>query len=121
LNFKGSLDDFPRTVEYGRKVDTLRKRFREYLWDAEYCDTLGAEVIVDGKPYSRYTVFKDTRTGKHAVVVSNFERKKDRQSEIHFTNKNSLLVFVTPENQEPCETDGRLTISARSVVVIMEI
>ncbi|HLJ79476.1 MAG TPA: DUF6259 domain-containing protein, partial [Acidobacteriaceae bacterium] len=42
-NFKGHLTDFPLTLAYGKKIDSLRRRYREYLWDSEFLDTLGAK------------------------------------------------------------------------------
>ena len=50
-NFKGNLSDFPLTLAYGRKVDKLRTTYSSYLWDAEFRDTRGARVTVQGKPY----------------------------------------------------------------------
>ncbi|NJD04470.1 MAG: hypothetical protein FIA99_18185, partial [Ruminiclostridium sp.] len=44
LNFKGRLDEFPLTIEYGKKIDALRKRYKNFLWDAEFIDTLEAQV-----------------------------------------------------------------------------
>ena len=40
FNFKGDIKDFPLTVSYGQRVDALRKRYKDYLWDAEFRDTL---------------------------------------------------------------------------------
>ena len=66
--FKGRLRDFPLTLAYGKKVDALRRRYKAWLWDAEYRDTLGATVSSDGA--SRYSVFR-TADGRRAVVVIN--------------------------------------------------
>lgn len=70
-NFKGHVTDFPLTLEYGKKIDALRQRYREYLWDAEFRDTVGATVTADGS--HRYSVFV-TKNGKRAVVVVNQSR-----------------------------------------------
>jgi hypothetical protein len=47
-NFKGSLDDFPLTIAYGRQMDALRTDLREWLWDGEYRGQDGAVVTADG-------------------------------------------------------------------------
>ena len=54
-NFKGHLTDFPLTLAYGKKIDALRRKYKAWLWDAEFRDTLGATITADGAP--RYSVF----------------------------------------------------------------
>ena len=67
-NFKGQLTDFPLTLAYGKKIDALRHKYKARLWDAEFRDTLGAEVTSDGS--HRHSVFV-TPAGKRTVVVVN--------------------------------------------------
>ena len=47
-DFHGELDEIPVTLTYGRAVDDLRRRYREWIWDAEFRDTLGAQVTAGG-------------------------------------------------------------------------
>lgn len=42
-------DPIVKTMNYGEKVDGLRKRYKEYLWDAEFRDTMGATVTEAGQ------------------------------------------------------------------------
>ena len=56
-NFKGRLIEMPATIEYGKKIDALRRRYRNLLWDAEYLDTLGATVLRAGKAHSPIPYF----------------------------------------------------------------
>ena len=56
-NFHGELDEMPNTMSYGRTMDDFRRRYRAWVWDAQFRDTLGAKVLVDGKPHGAYTVF----------------------------------------------------------------
>src|ERR1019366_2662933 len=100
-NFKGHLDDFPLTMEYGRKVDALRTRYKEYLWDAEFRDTQGAEVTVGGKPFTNYTVFGGTEATKRAVVIANLDQHKPITATVRLEGRAGKLVSVTPENSEP--------------------
>ncbi|HEU5396309.1 MAG TPA: hypothetical protein VFV81_04020, partial [Verrucomicrobiae bacterium] len=115
-NFKGYLEDFPLTLAYGKKIDALRRRYKEYLWDATFRDTLGARVSSDGD--ARYSVFV-TSTGKRAVVVVNmdFSRPVSVQVELPHPGK---LVMATPESPGAVPTSGSLTIPARSAAVVME-
>src|SRR5258708_26610483 len=69
-NFKGHVTDFPLTLAYGKKVAALRRKYKAWIWDAEFRDTLGASVSADGT--HRYSVFVGP-TGKRAVVVVNLE------------------------------------------------
>ena len=48
-NFKGRLDDYPLTLEYGKRMDALRAELREYFWDGEFRHEAGAVVTVDGE------------------------------------------------------------------------
>ena len=115
--FKGDLKDFPLTLDYGKKVDDLRKRYRDYLWDAEFRDTVGATVTRDGKPYGDYSVFRAS-SGKHAVVLVN-----DELHPVLLTAKIAgarNLVEVSPESAEAKPSTGAVTVGARSAVVLME-
>jgi hypothetical protein len=115
-NFKGFLSDFPLTLDYGKKIDDLRKKYKEYLWDAEFRDTVGASVTSDGS--SRYAVFI-TAGGKRAVVVVNTDSKNAITASVELPNHGALTV-ATPEQPDARPTSGTLKIPARSVAVVME-
>jgi hypothetical protein len=115
-NVDGSLSDFPLTLAYGKKIDALRRRYREYLWDAEFRDNLGATVDAEGA--HRYTVFQ-TAAGKRAVIVVNLENGNAIRATLHIPNPGSL-VAATPERPDAQPTSGALNIPPRSAVVVME-
>lgn len=72
-NFKGSLDDYPLTMEYGTKMDALRTELREYFWDGEFRHEVGAAVLLqDGTKHHPYSVFLNRKTGKLGLVVCNY-------------------------------------------------
>lgn len=54
-NFRDRLSDFPLTLEYGKKVDALRERYQQWLWDAEYRDKLGAQRCQDAEIRNGFT------------------------------------------------------------------
>ncbi len=120
-NFKGALDDFPPTIEYGKKVVALRKRYAEYLWDAEFRHVLGASVTVNGTPHEPYSVFVQPKTGKRAVAVANHDQTSEIEALVQLETPSPRLVLATPEQPEPQETDGRVVVPPRSVAVIMEV
>jgi hypothetical protein len=115
-NFKGKLSDFPLTLTYGKKVDALRRKYKAWLWDAEFRDTQGASVSADGT--HRYTVFQ-TAAGKRAVVVVNEESSKTITATLELPDTGSL-VTATPEQPDLQPASGTLRIPPRSALVVME-
>jgi hypothetical protein len=115
-NFKGYLTDFPLTLAYGKKIDALRRRYKDYLWDGTFRDTLGATVTGNGN--IRYSVFV-TATGKHAVVVVNMEPVKAITASVKLPHSGKLIV-ARPELPNPAPTPGVFEIPARSAAVVIE-
>jgi hypothetical protein len=114
--YKGHLKDFPLTLAYGQKIDALRRKYKAYLWEGEYRDTLGAEVTADGS--FRHSVFIATG-GKRAVVVINQEIDKAITAKVNLPNAGKLVV-ATPEQLQGEPTTGTLQIPARSAAVLIE-
>ncbi|MGH7991839.1 MAG: hypothetical protein ACREDS_16810, partial [Limisphaerales bacterium] len=115
-NFKGHLEDFPLTLAYGKKIDALRRKYKNYLWDATFRDTLGAKVTANGS--FRYSVYV-TATGKRAVVVINTELNKSITVHMKLPHSGKLMM-ATPEQPEVQPATGTLEIPARSSTVVME-
>ncbi len=92
-------------------------KYKAWIWDAEFRDTLGANVSTDGA--YRYTVFVGS-TGKRAVVVVNLEGAKTITAKVELPNASRLAV-ATPEQLEASATSGTLRIPARSAAVLMEL
>ncbi|HTJ29284.1 MAG TPA: DUF6259 domain-containing protein [Acidobacteriaceae bacterium] len=116
FRFKGNLTDFPLTLDYGKKMDALRRRYRQYLWDAEFRDTLGATVTSSGKPWPNYSVFR-TQSGQQAIVLINDEQEAVNLS-VQTKGPTSFRV-VTPESPDPKPTTGAVTLPARSALVLL--
>ncbi len=115
-NFKGHLTDFPLTLAYGKKIDSLRRKYKAQLWDAGFRDTQGAKVTADGPV--RYSVFV-TGAGKRTVVVINQGREKSVSAKVQLPNPGQLLV-ATPEQPDARPTSGEVELAPRSAAVIME-
>jgi len=116
-NFKGHLNEFPRILEYGQKVDKLRKRHEDFLWNGEFLDVLGAKVTGKG---IRYTVFRNKNTGKKAVVVYNADMENANAATVALEGSANSLIMVSPEDPTPTKFDGNVVIPSQSLVVIME-
>jgi hypothetical protein len=115
-NFKGHVTDFPLTLAYGKKIDALRQKYKAWIWDAEFRDTLGASVTADGS--HRYTVYR-TAGGKRAVVVVNQESSKAITVTLDIPSSGSLMS-ASPEQLEAKPVSGPLNIPARSAIVVTE-
>ncbi|MDR1096932.1 MAG: DUF6259 domain-containing protein [Tannerella sp.] len=115
-HFKGHVNDFPLTLEYGKKIDALRRKYRAYLWDAKFRDTLGATVKAAGS--IRHSVFV-AENGKRAVVMVNMERDKAIEAELNLSNPGKLMA-ASPEDPELRPFQKKITIPARSAVAVME-
>jgi hypothetical protein len=114
--YKGHLRDFPLTLAYGKKIDALRRKYKAYLWDGAFRDTLGADVTADGA--FRYSVFI-AAGGKRAVVIINPDPDKAITAKVNLPNAGNLIV-ATPEQTDGKPTTSTLQIPARSATVVIE-
>jgi len=119
-NFKGRLSEIPATIEYGKAIDNLRRRYRSLLWDAEYLDTVGARVSHLGKPHSPYSVFVERSSGRRAVVVANEGLTETVSLTVDLPDRNKISV-VRPESPETADADATLNLGPASAAVLMEI
>ncbi|MGH7941586.1 MAG: hypothetical protein ACREFR_11005 [Limisphaerales bacterium] len=113
--YKGHITDFPLTLAYGKKIDDLRRRYKDYLWNAQFRDTLGATVTADG-PF-RYSVF-DSPAGKRAVVVVNTGGKAIAAT-VTIPNAGNLVV-ATPDDPDARPAAGAVHIPTRCAAIVME-
>jgi hypothetical protein len=111
------VTDFPLTLAYGKKIDALRRKYKAWIWDAEFRDTRGASVSADG--IHRYTVFVGP-AGKRAIVVVNLEEATTITAKVDIPDPGKLIV-ATPEQPEGLPTSGTLRIAARSAAVLIEV
>ncbi len=119
--FKGRLSEFPLTLQYGKQVDALRDRYNNYLWDAEFRDTQGAEVsILDGPSRVRHSVFVSHATGKRAVVVVNTSYDEPATVQVHLEPAADALRIATPEEPALVSCDGCVRLDPVSAAVILE-
>ncbi|MBV9157545.1 MAG: hypothetical protein JO097_14875 [Acidobacteriaceae bacterium] len=115
-NFKGHLSDFPLTLAYGKKIDALRRRYKAWIWDADFQDTLGANVHADGA--HRYSVFV-ANNGKRAVVVVNEDAIKEISATVDLPHSGRLQL-ATPEQPDAQPAPETIRLPARSAAVVFE-
>jgi hypothetical protein len=121
FNFKGDLTDYPTTLEYGRKIDELRRRYSDYLWHAAYQYHRGAQVGSAGGTDVIFGVFRNEKTDKRAVVLLNDDADAELEVEVTLDPPAESLQFVSPESQAPTSVDGKdLRVAPRSALVVLE-
>jgi hypothetical protein len=119
-NFKGKLSDFPMTLEYGKKIDSLRQKYKSFLWDGEFRDTLGVTVTDSaGTRYKDYAVFI-AKTGKKAAVIVNNDGGKNIELSVLMNDPATQIIIAGPENREGILTGSKIKVPALSAVVVME-
>jgi hypothetical protein len=118
FNFKGNLSDFPATLNYGEKMDTFRRKYQDYVWNAQFRDNQDATVTVSGKPYNDFSTFL-RRDGKRAVVVVNPD-STDIFAAVALNRSSGNLQWASPEHQELHPFTKPVIVPGRSAVVVME-
>jgi hypothetical protein len=119
-DFHGDLDEFPETMRYGRAVDDLRRRYREWLWDAEFRDTLGAQVTANGKPLGTYSVFRRSN-GRRAVAFANMSDGETITCEVSLDMPvGADLRLISPEQPEAQHWPGTLELKPGAAAIVLE-
>ena len=114
--YKGHLHDFPLTMAYGQKIDDLRRKYKTFLWEGAFRDTLGADVSANAA--FRYSVYV-AENGKRAVVLINPSSENAITAKVSLPNPGNLFV-ATPEQPDAMVTTGTVQIPARSAAVVIE-
>jgi hypothetical protein len=119
-DFHGELDEMPSTMTYGRLVDDFRRKYRDWVWDAEFRDILGAKVLADGKPHGAYTVFR-RKDGLRGVAIANMSDTDPIVCAVDIENfKSSKLNYASPEATELKPWPGRVELAPGFAVLVLE-
>ena len=119
FNFKGRLNDFPLTLEYGKKMDALRTELREYFWDGVFQDTQGAKVTVNNRRHHPYTVYRNKKNGHYGIVIANYKEKRSINARIKITNDRLSMQYRSIDDPEWHPADNGLHIPPCSAVVVV--
>ena len=118
FNFKGRLEDFPETLAYGKKMDALRTELREWFWDAEFRDTVGASAKADGKSHHPFTVFF-AKSGMAGMAVANYDLEKSVTVRVSLNNGQKLSRYrLVDDDQWRPVSEGVLLPPASAAVVV---
>jgi len=119
-DFHGELDEIPDTLAYGRLVDDLRRKYREWLWEAEFRDTLGARVTANGAPHDTYSVFRRD-DGRRAIAIANMSDTEAIVCGAALDSPQSAILHrVSPGQPEPLPCQDKLELAPGSVAVLLE-
>ena len=116
-NFKGHLDDYPLTMAYGKQMDALRTELRDYFWDGEFRDKVGACVTVNGAPHHPYAVFANREDGKRGVVIANYDGSDSITAQVTLDDESQLGRYRLVDDPEWRGTEGGITIPPYSAAV----
>jgi hypothetical protein len=120
-NFKGHLDDYPLTIEYGKKMDALRTELREYFWDGEFRDKVGATVTtIAGKPHHPYSVFVSRVTGKAGLAIANYDEKQAVTVQVVLDSGQALGRYRLVDDRAWRPTADRIVLPPCSAAVVVE-
>jgi hypothetical protein len=123
LNFKGRLRDFPLTVAYGQKAQTLRRRLRDFIWLGRFRHTDGGSVILaDPAQPHMWSIYENRATGKRAVVIANEDATRPLTATVSLEENPAATFHVhTPDAPEGRPITGNtVTLPARSLAVLVE-
>lgn len=118
-NFKGRLSDFPDTVAYGRQMDALRSELREFLWDGEFQDKLGAQVTAGGQPHHPYAVFTSRASGQAALVICNYDEDRPAAVTARLDSGQPLKQYRLVDGSDWQAVEGAIEIPPASAVVVL--
>jgi hypothetical protein len=119
-NFKGRLDDYPLTMAYGKQMDALRRELRDYFWDGEFCDKVGAAVTCADKPHHPYAVFINRKNGKHGVAIANYDEAKTITVRVTLDSGARLGRYRLVDDPTWQPTDNGIILPPCSAAVVLE-
>lgn len=118
-NFKGRLDDYPETLQYGKQMDALRSELRNFFWDGEFRHEVGAQVTVEGKPHHPYAVFHDHAGGQAAVVVANYSEDTAIVAQVVLESGQALSRYRLVDDAAWQPVGAGVRVPPRSAAVVL--
>ena len=119
--FKGRLEDYPLTLEYGKRMDVLRTELRDYFWDGEFRDAQGVEVTDSSeKEHKTFAVYINSRNGKTGVVICNYEDKQSITVYARLESGTELTRYKLVDGDEWLDGGEGIVIPPYSAAVVVE-
>jgi hypothetical protein len=106
-------------MAYGKKMDALRTELRDYFWDGEFRDKLGATVTADGKAHHPYSVFINRSNGKTGVVVANYDEKEPVTVQVALENGSRLGRYRLVDSLDWRPAEAGIVLPPLSAAVVI--
>ena len=116
-HFRGEPDEFPQTLNYGKQVDALRRRYYDLLWDAEFLGTRPLPVdTLSGEPLT-WGVYRSRKTDGAAAVIVNYSD----ETAVFRTGASGFRWdrVVSPEDPDGEVFSGEAVVPPRSAAVLI--
>jgi hypothetical protein len=99
-------------------MDALRSELREFFWDGEFRDTLGAAVTCSGKPHHPFAVYRSA-SGQCGLVICNYDEETPAHVQPLLTDGAQLKRWRLVENPTWHAFTGEIEIPPQSAVVVI--
>lgn len=111
------LKNYPSVIKYGKEIESLRKKYSDFIWDGEFLDTLGVSVKGDN---ILYAVYKHKKDGRKAIIIINNNPDNISKVKALINNSKRSMVIASPEQPNEVLYKGNISINPLSAVLIME-
>ena len=123
-HFKGRLEDFPATIAYGRSMDALRTTWREWFWDGDYRDEVGASVRTsDGANHHPFAVYAPAHGGHLGLAVANHSDESQVLTvAVDGSDEQLVAHLIDGEGWIPCQREAggaRLELPPSSAAIVL--
>jgi hypothetical protein len=103
-------------------MDDLRTELREWFWDGEFRDTVGATVTdLEGKPYESYALYKSAHDGAPGLVVVNYGHDADVRVRISIDGTPKAYRYRLVDGDEWQAAEPHLVIPPRSAATVIPV
>jgi hypothetical protein len=102
-----------------KKVDAFRALYSDYLWNAEFRDSIGAKINSEARSLISYSVFWGPERRLRAVVLISDDQVSEQEVSVELDGTGSLFR-ASPESPELESCDSKIVVPPRSAVVVFE-
>ncbi len=113
-HFKGRIGDFPKLLDYGSKVDDLRKKYVDRIWNVQL---IPDNELVPKQGGILSSVMLSKKNGLRTLVLVNV---LETEQEV-CCPKTVTWELVTPEDCVPRKSAERIVIPPLSAVILLEV
>ena len=116
-HFRGEVDEFPKTLAYGRSIDALRQRYRAHIWQNAFSIPQQASVLADVCGNDLRCALYAPVNGVSALVVANFTHQT---ASFALQPSCAQSAFIaTPEHPECQKAPDKICLAGRSAAVLL--